>query len=671
MFSENDEAGVGAVIRDSMWQIIAALAEKIQKLFSQWRSQEFDLGGHMKEEITSASRLVELNEHNSDNEMKDTVDLKNNELNKDNVENEKEETRKVEDKVEDACVGMLFGSIDDIMEYFTRYGNKKGFAVVKRTSRKGNDGEVESLTVTCNRAEMQQIKASNSLKAQPQSKTGCKAHFNMIRCLDGWILKSMELDHNHGLSPSKTRFYKCNSVLKPHVKRQLELNAKADIKMNKSFNSLVVEAGGHENLPFLEKDCRNHMDKVKRLELREGDAVAMNKYFLKMQANNSNFFYMMDFTEDGQLKNVFWADARSREAFKEFGDVVTFDTMYLVNKYSMPFAPFVGVNHHGQSILLGCGLISGEDADTFRWLFESWLTCMSGVPPSAIITDQDKAIKKAIQIVFPKARHRWYYWVPAFVKDTFWAGMSTTQQSESINAFFDGYVHHETTLKEFVKQYDKALAKNVVNENTEDFNSFQSSIPCFTHYAMEKQFQSVYTIAKYKEFRKELQGKVCCNFSLCKEDGVISEYEIREDGAFGENSEHATFLVYFNKDTNEVNCNCRFFEFRGILCRHQITVLFHMKIDQVPNKYILKRWCNNIKRSHTKVRINYDNRLVKPKTQRFDKMYKVFNEVADLAVDSDDKCEKVVARILELKGEFKQEKLVCGSNEPIFAGINC
>lgn len=55
-------------------------------------------------------------------------------------------------------------------------------------------------------------------------------------------------------------------------------------------------------------------------------------------------------------------------------------------------------------------------------------------------------------------------------------------------------------LKDFVEQYDKALAKNVVNENTEDFNSFQSSIPCFTHYAMEKQFQSVYTIAKYKEF---------------------------------------------------------------------------------------------------------------------------------------------------------------------------
>ena len=69
----------------------------------------------------------------------------------------------------------------------------------------------------------------------------------------------------------------------------------------------------------------------------------------------------------------------------------------------MPFAPFVGVNHHGQSILLGCGLISGEDTDTFRWLFESWLTCMSGVPPSAIITDQDKAMKKSNRGCFSKS----------------------------------------------------------------------------------------------------------------------------------------------------------------------------------------------------------------------------------------------------------------------------
>ena len=72
----------------------------------------------------------------------------------------------------------------------------------------------------------------------------------------------------------------------------------------------------------------------------------------------------------------------------------------------MPFAPFVGVNHHGQSILLGCRLISKEDTETFLLLFNKWLECMDGCAPQGIITDQDRVMKNAIEIVFPYTRHR-------------------------------------------------------------------------------------------------------------------------------------------------------------------------------------------------------------------------------------------------------------------------
>jgi hypothetical protein len=80
-----------------------------------------------------------------------------------------------------------------------------------------------------------------------------------------------------------------------------------------------------------------------------------------MQKQNSQFYYLIDIDDDSRLRNVFWADARSRAAYEYFGQVVTFDTTYLTNKYDMPFAPFVGVNHHGQSMLLGCALLSNED----------------------------------------------------------------------------------------------------------------------------------------------------------------------------------------------------------------------------------------------------------------------------------------------------------------------
>ena len=145
-------------------------------------------------------------------------------------------------------------------------------------------------------------------------------------------------------------------------------------------------------MTFVEKDCRNYIDKVRKLRLGEGDAAAIQAYFSRMQALCPGFYFSVDLDEECRLKNVFWADSRCREAYKEFDDIVTFDTTYLTNRYDMPFAPFVGVNHHGQSTLFGCGLVSNEDTGTFVWLFRTWLQYMEDQAPIGIITDQDRAM---------------------------------------------------------------------------------------------------------------------------------------------------------------------------------------------------------------------------------------------------------------------------------------
>ncbi|XP_039122024.1 protein FAR1-RELATED SEQUENCE 3-like [Dioscorea cayenensis subsp. rotundata] len=97
-------------------------------------------------------------------------------------------------------------------------------------------------------------------------------------------------------------------------------------------------------------------------------------------------------------------------AYEAFGDVISFNTTYLTNKYDMPFAPFVGVNHHGQTILFGCGLLSKEDTKTYIWLFNTWLECMAGKAPKVIITDQCMAIQDAVKAVFPNSHHRLCLW---------------------------------------------------------------------------------------------------------------------------------------------------------------------------------------------------------------------------------------------------------------------
>jgi len=256
---------------------------------------------------------------------------------------------------------------------------------------------------------------------------------------------------------------------------------------------------------------------------------------------NRDFFFEIDIDDESHIRNVLWADARSRAACEHFGDIVSFDTTYLTNKYDMPFAPFVGVNHHGQSILLGCGLFSYEDTDTFIWLFKCWLRCMSYKAPFGIATDQCRAMKNAVAVVFPETSHRWCLWhimkkipeklaanqdyknmkhqikvvvyesmtlvefecnwekfitsfglthnewlttlyeelqrwVPCYLKGQFWVGMSTTQQSEGMNAFFDGYINSSTTLPQFVHEYDNALQQKAEKEYEADFSSLNSVI---------------------------------------------------------------------------------------------------------------------------------------------------------------------------------------------------
>ncbi|KAF2283957.1 hypothetical protein GH714_017579 [Hevea brasiliensis] len=156
--------------------------------------------------------------------------------------------------------------------------------------------------------------------------------------------------------------------------------------------------------------CIRPAKSIRRLRLGDGDAEAIRKLFVRMQRNDPEFFYSFDLDDDSRLSNVLWVHPRSRAAYEEFNDVVSFDTAYLVNQYKLPFATIVGVNHHGQSILLGCALISHKDVNTFKWLFMTWLEAMGDVHPNSILTDQCESMRKAITEVMPNTRHRFCLW---------------------------------------------------------------------------------------------------------------------------------------------------------------------------------------------------------------------------------------------------------------------
>ncbi|XP_077249204.1 protein FAR1-RELATED SEQUENCE 5-like [Tasmannia lanceolata] len=63
------------------------------------------------------------------------------------------------------------------------------------------------------------------------------------------------------------------------------------------------------------------------------------------------------------------------------------------------------------------------------------------------------------------------HWMRAYWRTTFTAGMKSSQHSESMNSFFDGYMNNNTGLHEFLNAYERALVRRRITEPEEDFKS--------------------------------------------------------------------------------------------------------------------------------------------------------------------------------------------------------
>ncbi|XP_041004085.1 protein FAR1-RELATED SEQUENCE 5-like [Juglans microcarpa x Juglans regia] len=139
-----------------------------------------------------------------------------------------------------------------------------------------------------------------------------------------------------------------------------------------------------------------------------------------------------------------------------------------------------------------------------------------------------------------------------------------------MNAFFDEYINSRTNLKQFVDQYDSAIRMKVENEIFANFNSWNMEIPYINRYPLEKQFQKINTIAKFKEVQEELRGFLYLTTSLLGCEGgrytfvVADEVQVSDDLL-----KRATFTVKVDQDPLDVKCSSKLFEFRGILCRHR------------------------------------------------------------------------------------------------------
>ncbi|RYR74518.1 hypothetical protein Ahy_A02g009256 [Arachis hypogaea] len=184
-----------------------------------------------------------------------------------------------------------------------------------------------------------------------------------------------------------------------------------------------------------------------------------------------------------------------------------------------------------------------------------------------------------------------HIWIPVYLDHHFWTGMRSTQRSESMHSFFNKFITRNSSLRQFVKQYDNCLASREQAVREFDAADFHTVIPCFTTYEVIEQVS---------------------------------------------NSTFNKFVVTYDAVSRDVKCHCLLFESRGILCLHSLSVLSFERVDNVTPKYILERWSKNTKRRHTHIKSSQDEPLLGPRSKRFDELVFRSHNICEFASESEE-----------------------------------
>lgn len=533
--------------------------------------------------------------------------------------------------VEEPKIGMLFVNEDRAYEFYVRYAGNIGFCVRKGWWDKTSRSVTRLRVYVCSKEGFRpKISANEMKKARPETRTGCPARMAINLTSNGkYSVSEFVSEHNHDLA------------------------VPLDIQMFKSQKLAKVQFN-HYRTRLIPAEYKNYL-RLKRIKsMQMGDAGAILEYLQRMKGENASFFYAIQVDEDDLLTNIFWADANSIMDYDYFGDVVCFDTTYKDAECGRPFVQFIGVNHHKQAVFFGAAVLYDETVESFKWLFEAFKGAMGGKQPKTILTGQSSIMSDAIAAVWPGTVHRYCVWniyqsaaknlsqvfketvtfsldlnqcifelfeeedfltawtsllerydlkgnewlanlyeqrkswALPYVQDAFYADIFNTLRREGVNSMLKEYLNSEIDFLQFLKKYDEYVKDRRYMEQEADYLTSQVMSRASMVRVMW-QAANLYTHAAFEMFKMEFELLSNCLVYSCGEVGTVSEYEV----AVKDKSK--LYFVRFDISDGSVFCNCKKFEFVGILCCHVLRVLDCRNVKDLAPQYFLKRWRKDAK----------------------------------------------------------------------------
>ena len=197
--------------------------------------------------------------------------------------------------------------------------------------------------------------------------TDCKARMIIKMIGDRWHVIYFAPDHNHDLvvKPSLKKFMRSHKGIPREKKEFIALLHGCNLSTGRIMQLMNEFYGSAQLVPYEGKDVGNFHSTIRRTEKYQDIQETLN-YFKELEQEDPEFFYKIKLDGEHRVESLFWVDGAATHAYIEsYHDCVSFDATYMTNMYDMPFTPFIGINRHGQSFLLGCAFLRDEKTPSY------------------------------------------------------------------------------------------------------------------------------------------------------------------------------------------------------------------------------------------------------------------------------------------------------------------
>ncbi|KAK9098193.1 hypothetical protein Syun_025238 [Stephania yunnanensis] len=208
----------------------------------------------------------------------------------------------------------------------------------------------------------------------------------------------------------------------------------------------------------------------------------------------------------------------------------------------------------------------------------------------------------------------------AFIRDIFGSSDIEGSSHESLGCEDNSVpLVDEVSISNVIYEQDFNIISHLIPTVGMSFRSVDELLETYQDHAKEKgfvvvirsstkdedgqlnQFYNAYTRNIFKKVQGEINGMMYCHLDPNNENDTssipgVEKFNIKECSIKNWYCKEFSCTVEYRANGQYFDCNCRKFEFSGILCRHIFEVMKMKCIARVHERYIMRRWRNDVLR---------------------------------------------------------------------------